>query len=98
MTKKAKSFRRKKSPGVVERVLDALRSSEFEYRTAKAIANQTHLTVEQVEDVLMSHPEVVRVSVIRRPDGSMLFADRDRVSALKDAWAGFRAVSFEKFK
>lgn len=96
---KRKAFvRGKKPPGAVDLVIDALRTSKFEYRTAQGIAKEVHLPVNQVEDALASRPDVVRVSVLRRADGSKLFADRRKVSAIKDAWSAFRAVSFAKFK
>lgn len=80
------------------RVFTALNSSKWLYRTAEGIAKETHLPEAEVEKTLKTHPGKVRVSLVRRRDGSVLFASKEKVSGLQDAWTAVRALSRAKFE
>jgi hypothetical protein len=80
------------------RIFKALNSSTWQYRTAEGIAKETHISTKDVEKALQTHPEKVRVSLVRRRDGQVLFASREKVSAIQDAWTAIRALSKAKFE
>jgi hypothetical protein len=80
------------------KVFRALDTGQWKYRTAEGIAKETHLPTEKVEATLKSHPEMVRVSLVRRSDGKLLFASKKKVSGLQDAWTAVRALSKAKFE
>lgn len=80
------------------RIFKALSSPKWMYRTADGIAKETHLPRAEVEKTLKTHPEKVRVSLVRRRDGSVLFASKEKVSVLQDAWTAVRALSKAKFE
>lgn len=80
------------------RVFNALSHSKWLYRTAEGIAKETHLPKAEVEQTLKAHPEKVRISLVRRRDGSILFASKEKVSGLRDAWTAVRAISKVKFE
>lgn len=80
------------------RVFTALNNSKWLYRTAEGIAKETQLPKTEVEITLKAHPEKVRVSLVRRRDGSILFASKEKVSGLQDAWTAVRAISKVKFE
>lgn len=79
-------------------VFKALNRSTWKYRTAEGIAKEIHISTKDVEKALQTHPEKVRVSLIRRRDGKVLFTSREKVSAFQDAWTAVRALSKAKFE
>lgn len=86
-----------KDQSTEEKVFRALNTGRWKYRTAEGIAKETRLPTTKVEATLKSHPEMVRVSLLRRSDGKILFASKKKVSGLQDAWIAVRALSKAKF-
>lgn len=79
-----------------EKVFGALQSRRWKYRTAEGIAKETKVPVKTVEKVLKESPQKVRVSVMRRRDGKVLYAKKDEVSVIRDWWNGFKLLSKAK--
>ena len=79
-----------------EKILAALKSRRWKYRTAEGIAKETRVPVNTVEKVLKESPQQVRVSVMRRRDGKVLYVKKDEVSVIKDLWNGFKLLSKAK--
>lgn len=83
---------------IASRVYSALKNSKWEYRTAAGIAEEVHQPTRDVEVILKNSPKEVLVSVIRKSDGTLLYASKDKVSTVSDYWSAARAISAEKFK
>lgn len=83
-------------PGVDVRVIAALGSPKYKYRTASGIARDIHVDAERVAKVLQSNPKV-RVSLTKAINGSKLYTLKSKVSAASDVWTAFKAVNNAKF-
>lgn len=76
-----------------EKILRALSSERWLYRTVDGIAKETKLPKEEVKRVLDESRQKVRVSRIRSKKGKVLYASKNRVSSVMDLWTAFRAIS-----
>lgn len=79
-----------------QRVLRALESPRFKYRTVSGIAKETKLDVKRVREVLQSNP-AVRRSFAKSKNGKQLFTAKKKVSVGEDLWTAFKAVNAAKF-
>lgn len=77
-------------------VLSALRAPKWRYRTVDGISKETRISIDDVKRVLDESPQIVRVSRIRNRNGKILYASKERVSALGDLWTAARAISKRK--
>lgn len=80
----------------VARIIEALGNSKYSYRTAHGIARESKIDDKSVVEVLRVNPSV-RVSITKSPDGSTLYALKNKVSATSDVWNAFKAVNVAKF-
>jgi hypothetical protein len=91
---------KKKSAGpsssVEVRVIEALKSPKYKYRTAHGISRETNIAPVKVIEVLQSSPSV-RKSLTRAADGSKLYALKKKVSTASDVWTSFKAINGAKF-
>ena len=76
-------------------ILEALKNTKYDYRTAKGIATQLKVPLVAVENVLSSDSRV-RTSVIKSRGGTRLYALKERTSAFSDYISAFRALSSDK--
>lgn len=63
------------------RVLESMLDSTWEFRTAKGLAEQAGVSVEDVETILDAYPHIVRRSPIPDRSGNPLFAVRSQSAA-----------------
>ena len=81
---------------VHHKVIEALKSPKFKYRTVQGLAKETHLSPAEVKKVLETDT-TVRKSLARSKSGATLYIAKKNVSAIQDAWNAFRAINSAKY-
>lgn len=59
-------------------VLDALASREFDFRSPQGISADTGLSVDEVNEVLSSNPDLIRRPLFETQEGNVLFTLANR--------------------
>ncbi|WP_144655204.1 hypothetical protein [Achromobacter dolens] len=83
---------------LVDQIVKAVESSRWDYRTAEGIAKDVHATASDVRKAIAERPDIFRVSVMKKEDGSPLYTTKSRVSGTKDYISAFKAISSVSFE
>ncbi len=78
-------------------ILKALEDPNLRYRTVSDIARETLLPQDVVVQVLTSHSDAIRKSVVGSRRGEDLYALKNKMSTVGDFWHAFRRLNNDKY-